>query len=68
MSAGAEDVVALLASEMAVEPLVLYEDRAEMEQDETKIDVAAWRDNNPFGDPGPLYVAGVAITHERRLH
>lgn len=62
MNAQPEDVVEHIASEMTVDPLVLYEDRAEMEQKETKIDVAAWRDRNPFGDPGPIYVAGVAIT------
>ncbi|MCP9470415.1 MAG: hypothetical protein NNA31_10505 [Nitrospira sp.] len=62
MNARPEDVVAHLVSQMTVNPLVLYEDRAEMEQKETKIDVAAWRDRKPFGDPGPIYVAGVAIT------
>ena len=62
MNARPEDVVEHLVAQMAVDPLVLYEDRAEMEQKETKIDVAAWRDRNPFGDPGPMYVAGVAIT------
>jgi len=62
MNARPEEIVDHLVSEMTIDPLVIYEDRAEMEQTETKIDVAACRDRNPFGDPGPIYVAGVAIS------
>jgi len=62
MNSRPEEVVEHLVSQMAVDPLVLYEDRAEMEQKETKFDVAAWRDRNLFGGSGPIYVAGVAIT------
>ena len=62
MNARPEEIVEHLSSEMAIDPLEIYEDRAEMEQAETKIDVSAWRDRNPFGDAGPIYVAGVAIT------
>lgn len=62
MNARPEDVVEHLVSQITVDPLVLYEDRAEMEQKETQIDVAAWRDRNPFGDSGPIYVAGLAVT------
>ena len=51
-----------ILSSMAVEPLVIYEDRAEMDQRETKIDVSGWRDRNPFGDRGPIFVSGVAVS------
>jgi len=62
MNAQVEEVVEHLLSEMTVEPLVIYEDRAEMDQGETKIDVSGWRDRNPFGDRGPIHVPGVAVS------
>jgi hypothetical protein len=62
MNARPEDIVEHLSAEMAIDPIVLFEDRAEMDQTETKIDVSGWSDRNPFRDPGPIYVAGVAIT------
>ncbi len=62
MNARPEEVVDHIFSEMAVEPLVIYEDRAEMEQGETKVDVSGWRDRNPFGDRGPIHVSGVSIS------
>ncbi len=46
---------------IVVEPLTLYEDRAEMEQRETKIDVSGWRDRNPFRDRGPINIAGIEV-------
>lgn len=57
-----QTVVDHLASEMEVEPLVLHEDAMVMEQQETKIDVSSWRERNPFGDSGPIFVAGVQVT------
>jgi hypothetical protein len=39
MNAQPEEVIDHVLSEMTVEPLVIYEDRAEMDQLETKIDV-----------------------------
>lgn len=51
-----------ILSLMEVVPLVLHEDAMVMEQQESKIDVSGWRDRNPFGDAGPIYVAGVQIT------
>lgn len=62
MNAKIEEVVEHIVSEMTVEPLVIYEDRADMEQHETKIDVSGWRDRNPFGDRGPIHVSGVAVS------
>ncbi len=62
MNARPEDVVEHLVSELTIDPLVIYKDHAEMEQKETKIDVASWQDRNSFGDPGPIYVPGVAVT------
>jgi len=62
MNARPQDVVDHILSVMTVEPLVIYEDRAEMDQHETKIDVSGWRDRNPFGDRGPIYVTGVAVS------
>lgn len=56
-----EELTQHIVSALVVEPLTLYEDRAEMEQRETKIDVSGWRDRNPFRDPGPIYVAGTEV-------
>ena len=56
-----EELTQHILSTVVVEPLTLYEDRAEMEQRETNIDVSGWRDRNPFQDPGPIYVAGTEI-------
>jgi len=39
----------------------LHEDSKEMEQHETKIDVSGYRDRNPFGNRGPIYVPGVKV-------
>jgi hypothetical protein len=62
MNARPEEIVEHLSSEMAIDPIEIYEYRAEMEQAETNIDVSAWSHRNPFGDAGPIYVAGVAVT------
>jgi hypothetical protein len=62
MNAKPEDIVSYLSAELSIDPLVIYEDRKEMEQTETTIDVSGWSNRNPFRHPGPLYVAGVAIT------
>lgn len=56
-----EELTQHFLSELLVEPLTLYEDRAEMEQRETKIDVSGWRDRNSFGDRGPINVAGIEV-------
>ncbi len=60
MNAQPEEIVAHILSAMTVEPLVIYEDRAEMDQRETKIDVSGWRERNPFGDRGPIHVRSAA--------
>jgi len=62
MNAQPEEVVDHILSTMTVEPLVIYEDRAEMEQRETKIDVSGRQDRNPFGDRGQIFVSGVAVS------
>jgi hypothetical protein len=56
-----EELTQHIFSTLVVEPLTLYEDRAEMEQRETKVDVSGWRDRNPFRDPGPIYVVGTEV-------
>jgi len=43
-----EDSTQHILSTLVLEPLTLYEDRAEMEQLETKIDVSGWKDRKPF--------------------
>lgn len=56
-----DDLVDYIYSSINIEPIVLHEDSKEMEQHETKIDVSGYRDRNPFGDRGPIYVPGVKV-------
>lgn len=62
MNARVEEIVEHILSEMIIEPLVIYEDRSEMEQREIQMDVSGWRGRNPFGDRGPIHVAGVSVS------
>jgi len=49
-------------SEMEIEPIKLYEDRMEREQEESKMDVSGdWR-RNPFKDSGPIYVPSIRVS------
>ena len=56
-----EDIVGHIYSIMKVEPLTLYEDSKELEQQEIKIDVSNDPFRNPFRDRGPIYVNGVRV-------
>ncbi len=56
-----EELTEHILSTLLVEPLKLYEDKAEMEQRETKIDVSGWSDRNPFRHSGPIYVAATEV-------
>lgn len=61
LSTPEQDLVEHIYADMHIEPLTLYEDSMEMDQHETKIDVSGYRDRNPFGDGGPIYVQGIRI-------
>jgi hypothetical protein len=61
LSTPEEDLVEHVYAELHIEPLTLYEDSMEMDQHEVQIDVSGYRDRNPFGDRGPIYVQGVRI-------
>lgn len=56
-----EQVIAHIVSEMTIEPLVIFEDRMQMKQEEGSIDVSQWRERNPFGDRGPIHVASIRV-------
>jgi hypothetical protein len=62
MNAQIEEIVENIVCEMFVEPLVIYEDQMEMEQQEVKIDVSGYRDRNIFNKPGPIYVSGISAS------
>lgn len=49
-------------SDMEVQPIVLYEDRMEMEQTESKMDVSGDYRRNPFNDGRPIIVPSVRVT------
>lgn len=51
-----------LFSSMSPEPLILYEDRMEMEEEEVNIDVTNDPMRNPFGDRGPILIPGIKVT------
>lgn len=44
-----------------VDPLKIYEENMEMEQNETRIDVSRYADRNPFRREGPIYVQGIKL-------
>lgn len=62
LSTPMDDIVAYIVNELYVTPLTLYEDRAEMDQQETLVDVSHNRNRNPFGDSGPITVSGIKVT------
>jgi hypothetical protein len=57
-----DDVVAHIVNDLYVRPLELHEDRAEMDQQEVRVDVSHNRNRNPFGDSGPIMVPGIKVT------
>lgn len=57
-----EDIFENIIDQVEIDPLVIYEDRMEMEPKETKIDVSGSKERVFFGDRGPIYVDGVEIT------
>ncbi len=56
-----EELIQHVLSTLIIEPLTIYEDKAEMEQREMKLDVSSWRERNPFEDQGPIYVPGTEV-------
>ncbi len=56
-----DDLVAHIVNDLYVSPLELYEDKAEMVQQEVRVDVSHNRSRNPFGDSGPIMVPGIKV-------
>ena len=57
-----DDVITHIVNDLYVTPLELYEDRAEMDQQEIRVDVSHNSNRNPFGDSGPIMVPGIKVT------
>ncbi len=57
-----DDLVAHIVNDLYVTPLELYEDRAEMDQQEVRVDVSHNGNRNPFGDSGPIMIPGIKVT------
>jgi len=57
-----EELVEHFVTSLSIEPLVLFEDSKEMEQEEIEIDISGRHDRYDFGIPGPRYVRGVRVT------
>lgn len=68
LASSEEILVQHLLPEFQIEPLTLYEDRMVMDHAETKVDVSRDRDRNPFGDRGPIHVAGIQVNRFHSLH
>jgi len=57
-----DTLVEHMLSQLEVVPIELHEERTEMAQQESRMDVSSDRRRNPFGDPGPIYVASLRVT------
>ncbi len=57
-----EDVVSHIVNDLYIAPLELHEDRAEMAQQEVRVDVRHDSSRNPFGDSGAIMVPGIKVT------
>jgi hypothetical protein len=62
LASSEEDIFENIIAQVEIDPLVIYEDRMEMEPKETKIDVSGSKERVFFGDRGPIYIDGVEIT------
>ena len=56
-----EDLVEHIFSQLRIEPIILYEDRMQMEQHEIEVDVSGYSDRFTSGD-GPCYVHGISVS------
>lgn len=57
-----EDIFENIIAQVEIDPLVIYEDRMEMESRETKSDVSGSKERVFFGDKGPIYVDALEVT------
>lgn len=58
-----DEILRSLVAHKTLTPLSLHEDHATMQQSETKIDVAGWRDRDwGYGRDGPLLIPGTNVT------
>ena len=62
LSSNDEAISEHVFSEMEIQPIELYENRIEQEQEESKIDVSRDSRRNPFNDSGPIYVPSLRIS------
>ena len=62
LTASEEDIFENIIAQVEIDPLVIYEDRKEMEAKETKSDVSGSKERVFFGDRGPIYVDAVEVT------
>ena len=62
LASSEEDIFENIIAQVKIDPLVIYEDRMEMEPRETKSDVSGSKERVFFGDRGPIYVDAVEIT------
>ena len=57
-----KEIVRSIVSKRSVTPIELYEDRAVLEQSETKIDVGGWPDRSWGHDGGSIMIPGTSVT------
>lgn len=56
-----DDLIRFVLNNIDIDPIVIYEESAEMENHEIQIDVSGYRNRNIFREPGPIYVSGIRI-------
>ena len=56
-----EEVANYIEQGLALDPLILYEERCEMEQRESSVEVVSALARDPFGRPGPQTTPGVSV-------
>jgi hypothetical protein len=57
-----EDLCQYIRGHVAIDPITLFEDPMQMEEEEVEVDVSQDPMRNPRRDRGPLYVYGIRVT------
>jgi hypothetical protein len=68
LASSEEDIFENIIAQVEIDPLVIYEDRMEMESRETKSDVSGSKERVFFGDKGPIYLDAVEVTISIPFH
>ena len=62
LASSEEDLCEYIRGHVSIDPITLYEDRKQMEEEEVDVDVSQDPMRNPRRDRGPLYIYGIRVT------